>query len=466
MTNESEQSEESSNTNQESKPISKQDILRIFTDSAAKDKTPLIGIEAEKVGIDGRSGKSAKYTGKGGYLAILGKLYEELGWEIIKQDGKYILQLQRGNSNLNLESDGRIELAGGPHESIHDLAREFRIHQNEISEISHIFGINWLGIGYHPVSKNKDIEDLSSPRKDQLVKIFKDVKNRTKNDFGLAWFKKTSGIHVNIDYTSEEDFALKSKVFYRLAPLLVGIFANSPFSKNKFTGHMSYRYHVTLNTGIPRFRINKELYDSEFRFQDWVDHICSLPLFFFNRGEEWIKPGITFNEFMENGYKDTRATMDDFSMHTKSLWKDVKMKNVIEIRCIDSLPPSLVPSVAALIKGIAYNKDAMEACWNMVKHWNYHEYAEFQENVAKYGWHTEMHGVKALDLAKELVTIAETSLKQDRIFDAYKKSEAKYLEEIKEFIFVKGGSPAEWIVKKWKGGWRGSFFPAFDWCQY
>lgn len=443
-----------------------QNIRKIFTDEASRDKTAKLGIEAEKIGLNAQTGQSPKYTGKSGYLAILGKLYEELGWVITKQQGKFILQMQRCGANLNLESDGRIELAGSPHDSLHDLAREFRIHQNEIMEISRIFGITWLGIGYHPVSKNNQIEDMPEERKEMITKFFTDIKDDTGNDFGLAWFKKTAGIHCNIDYFSEEDFAFKSKVFYRLAPILTAMFANSPFSKEKFTGYMSYRYNITLNTGISRFEMSKELYESEFTYDDWINHVLSLPVLFLKKGEEWIEPRMPFGDYMEKGFAGHQATMDDFDMHTKSIWKDVKLKNVIELRCFDSLPPSLVPSVPALIKGLAYNESALQEAWEIVKDLTFFDYKELQQNAAHYGLQAVLKGEKLLDIAKKLINIAEKSLQTDKILDTFGNDESYFLEPIKEYIFIKEKSPAEWLVHQWEGEWRNSFFPVFEWCQY
>jgi len=443
------------------------ELRRLFERSVQEeDKKPKIGLEVEKIGLDARTGKSVSYTGKRGYLAILGKMYEELGWQIVKQKGKNILQMERCGAALNLESDGRIELAGSPQESIHDLAREFRIHQNEIAEISKIFGVAWLGMGFHPVSKNKEIQDLYSMRKELIVQFFKKLKREANNDYALAWWKKTAGIHANIDYFSEEDFARKARVFYRLAPLLIAIFASSPFSKGKFTGYMSYRYNIILNNGVSRFLIPQKLYDSDFGFDAWLEHVVDLPLLLINRGEKWLKPRMTFKEYMDKGYRKNEATMDDFDMHIKSVWMDLKLKSVIELRCIDSLPPSLVPSVAALIKGLAYNETALCELEKMVKSWTCFDYVNFQQDVAKQGLKATIQGTRALDLAKEVLTLAEESLKKDRIVDAFNNSEAIYLDEIKKFIFVEQKSPAEWLIRKWEGEWRRSFFPVFEWCQY
>jgi glutamate--cysteine ligase len=447
------------------KQLTRQALIQYFQEQASKEKVPRIGLEVEKIGIYSRTGENANYTGSKGYLAILGKLYEELGWEITKQNEKYILQLKRGNSYLNLESDGRIELAGSPHESVHDLAREFRIHQNEIKEVSDIYGIAWLGIGYHPVSLSKDIKNTPDPRKQVLVDYFEEIKNKTGNDLGLAWYKKTAGIHANIDYVSDKDFALKAKVFTKIAPIITAMYANSPFSKREFTGSMCFRYHVTTR-GLAPHPVSKELFDSDFGFEAWIDHVLSLPFLFLEKDGKWIRPGISFGEYMENGFEGHHATWDDFDQHTKALWKDVKLKNVIEIRSIDSLPPSLVPSVAALIKGLAYDESSLKALEDLVQPWTYHDYQTLQEDVAKMGTQASVKGEKVLDIAKKLIMLAEEALKRNSIRDASERDESYYLEAIKEYIFVKEKSPAEWLVEQWEGEWRQSFFPVFKWCQY
>lgn len=434
--------------------------------SAAENENQLIGIEGEKIGIIWNTGEPGAYAGKNGYLAILGKMYEELGWEISKQEDRNILQLKRGNSLIDLESDGRIELAGSPYESIHDVAREFRIHQNEITEVSDVFGISWLGIGYHPLSNNEAITDVQEARKLQMLQYFTELKEKTKNDFGLAWYKKTAGIHVSVDYASELDFGRKLRALFRLSPILMAMFANSPFSKGENTRCASYRYFVTRNNEIPRFQIDKELYDSDFGYDAWIDHVLNQPIIFLDRGEEWIHPNCSFRRFMEEGFEGHEATMADFEMHMKSMWMDVRARNTIELRCIDSLPPHLVPAVPALIKGLFYSEASLQAVEALIETWSFDEYNEMTIAASELGLQAQIHNQKLLDVAKQLLQLADTALQTDRINDIRGNDESVYLEPIKELILVKGQSPAEWLVHQWENDWNHDFFPVFEWCRY
>lgn len=425
-----------------------------------------IGLEVEKVGIKNTDWKPPSYVGKDGYLAILGRLKEELGWNIVKTEGKYIMEMERQGTHLALESDGRIELAGRPHESIHDLAREFRLHQNEISEISDIFGVKWLGVGYHPFSMNKDIKGMPSMRKEKIYEFYHELTEKTGNDFGLAVYKKTSGIHVNIDYSSEEDFSLKTKVLFRLIPVLSAIFANSPFSKKQFTGYMDYRRYVDSNTGIPRHTISQRFYESDVTYKDWIDEVTDYPILFLFKNNEWIYPHKNFKSYMQEGYDDYAATMNDFDFHIRTLWMGVRVKNVIEIRCFDSQPPHLVPSVAAFIKGLVYNQNNLNALKKMTDKWTYVQWKELEQESAKHGLQAKIEGKKLIYLAEELLSMAEKSLKESKILDYYGNDESIHLAPIQEFIYVKGKSPAEWLVEEWYGKWNKNFFPVTQWWSY
>lgn len=450
---------------EDQQPIHFIDIKKLYSKKSDQEYNPLLGIEVEKIGLYYEKAAPPTYGGSRGYLAILGKLYEELGWEIVAQQGKKISSMKRGNAYLHLESDGRIELAGSPHDSIHDLARELRIHQNEIKEISDIFGIVWIGCGYHPFVKSADISDLLDKRKVLLLDYFNQRK-QSGNDFGLAWFKKTSGIHINIDYKNEEDFARKNRVLLRIAPILTAMFANSPFSKKKFSGYMSFRSKVAHNNGLPQFDIPQSFYESELSYDDWLEHVMGLPFLMMNRGEDWMLPNCSFGQFLEQGFGSHKATLADWDLHMKSAWKEIKSKSVIELRFFDSLPPHLIPAAAALVKGLVYDNEALEYLEKLTKNWSYVDYMNLRQDADKYALQAKFEDKLILDYAKDFIELAKHSLKKKRIRDIRNQDEAIYLEPIEEFVMIKEKSPAEWLVENWHGKWRKSFLPVIDWLQY
>ena len=175
---------------------------------------------------------------------------------------------------------------------------------------------------------------------------------------------------------------------------------------------------------------------------------------------------MSFADFMNSGFDGCVATMNDFCMHMKSIWMDVRLRETLEIRCIDSLPPHLVPSVPAFIKGLVCYGPSFEQVERLVSDWSYAEYRCLLEDVSKNGLQASFRGKKVLDMAKDLLDLAEDGLKKERILDINGRDESMYLQPIKEFVFVKGRSPAEWLVQCWENEWQRNFYPVFKWCGY
>jgi len=72
--------------------LTKKHILHYFKEGESKNEW--VGLEAEKIGLRFPDGSAVSYTGKNGFLAVLGKMYEELGWKITQQDGGNIHQMK------------------------------------------------------------------------------------------------------------------------------------------------------------------------------------------------------------------------------------------------------------------------------------------------------------------------------------------------------------------------------------
>ncbi|MFH1012219.1 MAG: glutamate-cysteine ligase family protein, partial [Candidatus Peregrinibacteria bacterium] len=317
-----------------------------------------------------------------------------------------------------------------------------------------------------PLSLNREIEDIMVERKREILHFFERIQRETGNDFGLAWYKKTSGIHINVDYRSEADFSRKSKTLLRLAPVLNAIFANSPFSKKKFTGYMSYRRWLTLHTGIPTFNTPQKLYESDFTYEDWGNHILSLNVAFLKKEQGWIHPNMPFSTYIKKGFEGHHATLNDFNMHFKGAWTDIRMRNVIEIRCIDSLPPALVPATAALIKGLIYDDMTLLELKQLTDNWTFKDYQTLLEDAARNALQASIRGIPLLTIAKLLLQLAKKSLSKHPIINADGEDESIYLEPIQEFILLKEKSPAEWLVEQWLGPWNKNFYPVIEWCRY
>ncbi|MCK5283821.1 MAG: hypothetical protein KAK00_10570 [Nanoarchaeota archaeon] len=450
------------------KPIrSKSDILKFFHDASTPKKELLIGLEVERSAVFDTDLSPVQYIGKSGYLAILKKLVEEVGWKIISQDDKgNITALKRGGSEIHIEDDGRLELVSKPRKEIFSLCREYQMHSSEIDEISKEFDVRWISLGRQPFAKNKEI-NCAFPEEDKKEcnhyrKYYSDWQEKTYT----GWKLINDSIHVSIGYSSEQDAIKKFQTLLKISPILSAMFANSPLKAGKFSGFQSYRSHTTALCSPHRTQIQKIFFEENFSFENWIDYLLELPMRRIKRKGKTIFVPLSFNDFLKNGFQKYTPCIADFYLHIKSVWGEVRIKHYIEYRGFDTVPPHLLPSIPALVCALTLNSDVMQKSQNLVKNWTFEDHLEMREKVYKNALQAKTpDGRKVLDLAKELLEIASFSLKERHRKMKGRIDISRFLWPIKEFIFVREQSPARYLMEMWNGKWHKNPRKLIEWSQ-
>ena len=443
--------------------IIKQDIIDYYRDVSSHPGEEKIGIECEKIGVDLNTGMNIPYYGPRGFLVILKRLVQELGWDIVTRNGRNILELKRRDTRLTLESDGRIELSGHVHQSIHDLHREFFLHKYEISIISNIFNVVWLGIGMTPLSPAQDIEIIPKNRVVMSNKYWKKI-----GGYGINWSRQTASIHVNVDYHSEPDLVGKFQAMLKVAPIIMGIYANSSIWRGKITENLCNRMVLALNADPIRFDPDPSFFDPDFSIEKWVDFCMRVPMMFLKRKNMWyeVPTNLTFGRFLKEGFQNFRPTMEDFILHESTIYTDVRIKKYMEIRCCDAVPPVLVPSFPALIKGLIYHPNGLDAIAQMTKGWDFNKVQNLRRRAAKNALQARVDRVRLFDLARKLLDVADKNLKEMKVLNIREEDESIYLHPLREFLTESKMCPARLIAENWKTKWNRNIQKLIEFCSY
>ncbi len=186
-----------------------------------------------------------------------------------------------------------------------------------------------------------------------------------------------------------------------------------------------------------------------YTFEDYIDEILDVPMIYIVRNGKnvFLEGKINFRQFSESGYEGYNATMEDFKLHENLCFPDVRLRNFIEIRNHDCSNQGIQYSILALYKSILYNNNAKQYIKKMLSQFNYKEIQEFRYNVPRTALATKIGKYYAADIAKEIISISNKSLKE------LKNGEDKYLSIIQAFV-QKGVSPADIILKNWNGSWN------------
>jgi len=445
----------------------KADILKYFQNASVPRKELLIGLEVERSAVFDKTLEPVQYSGGSGYLAILKKLVEEVGWIIINQDKEgNIKVLKRGGSEIHVEDDGRLELVSKPRKGLYSICREYQMHAREIDEISKGFGVRWISMGRQPLAKNKEINfAFPSDIREFHDHCQKHFPGFQKNKF-FEWEKKDNSVHVNFGYSSEKDAIDKFQTLLKVSPILVAMFANSPLNAGRFTGFLDKRFHDNLSSCPDRTKIQKIFFERNFTFEKWIDYLLDLPMWKIKRKGKDIFIPLKFKDYLKTGFKNHTANVSDIHTHIQSVWSEVRIKKYMEYRGIDCVPLHLIPSIPAIIRSITLSPDVMKECQSLVKKWTFNDHLEMRERISKDALQAETpDGGKVLDLAKELLNIASYSLRERHKQMRGRVDATRFLWPIKEYIFVREQSPAEYVMEMWNGEWHRDPRKLLEWSE-
>lgn len=420
--------------------LSREDILKLYTKGYTQSQDFKIGIEYERLPITSCSYKAVDYWSEYGIRNLLETFAKEETWDYITDD-KNIIGLKHKHDTITLEPGCQIEISAKPERTIFELKNKIDSINSALKPLTENMGITLLDYGVSPFTTNKAINLIPKKRYKIMARYLWGI-------LSDVMMRETAGIQCCIDFESEEDAMRKFKLANKLSPFMTAMFANSPIRGSVDTGYKSFRALSWLNTDNDRCGFCGKI-SEEFSFEEYIDCVLKTPMIFIQRdGLPFeINGNITFEEFIKDGWAGTHATLDDYELQANLYFPEVRMRNFIEIRNHDCVGGDLKYAILAIYKGIMYNKTAMEECEELFKHLQYKDFAELRYNIPKQTLQAPIKKALVLDYAKEILQIAEKSLK------TYSTGEEIFLDPIKEYT-LNGLCPADILIKNWNGCWN------------
>ena len=420
--------------------LEKDEILKLYTKGFKPSEDFQIGIEYERLPISLSSTKAVDYWAEYGIKNLLEKYSKEETWDYIL-DNKNIIGLQKGHDTITLEPGSQVEISAKPGKTIFQLKDKIDKINNLLEPLAKSFNITLLNYGVSPLSTYKSINIIPKNRYRIMARYLWGI-------LSDVMMRETAGIQCCIDFSSEEDAMRKFKLANKLSPFMCAMFANSPIRGGVDTGYKSFRALSWLNTDNDRCGFAGKI-SEEFSFEDYIDCVLKTPMIFIQKNglPFEINGDITFEQYIQDGFNGAFATLEDYELQANLYFPEVRMRNFIEIRNHDCVGGDLKYAILAIYKGIMYNKSAMEECEELLKHLQYKDFSEIRYNVPKNALNTNIKKAKLGDYAKEIINIAEKSLKEMQTGEAY------FLNSIKEYTF-NNLTPADVVLKNWYGSWN------------
>ncbi|TPG22522.1 glutamate--cysteine ligase [Sphingomonas koreensis] len=418
-----------------------------------------IGTEHEKFVYSTRDYHAPSYDEPGGIRDLLMGL-TEFGWTPVEENGN-VIAMTGPDGAISLEPAGQFELSGAPLDSLHETCAEAARHLEQVKAVGDKLGLGFLGLGMWPDKARADLPLMPKGRYAIMLNHMPRV-----GSLGLDMMLRTCTIQVNLDYQSEADMVKKFRVGLALQPLATALFANSPFTEKKPNGFLSFRSHIWSDTDPHRTGMLPFVFEDGFGYERYADYALDVPMYFVYRDGKYIDAaGLSFRDFLKGELSvlpGEKPTLDDWNDHLSTAFPEVRLKTFLEMRGADGGPWGRICALPALWVGLLYDDAALDAAWDVVKHWTMDEREALRDAVPKLALDAPIPGGgKLRDIATEVLDIAGAGLSARARLNSSGDNESGFLDPLREIVRT-GKVPAQALLDRYNGAWDGNVCKIYE----
>lgn len=331
---------------------------------------------------------------------------QRFGWKPATEGP--LVALKRDGESITLEPGGQVELAGAPRESLHASLDELHQHVREVNEVGDELGLGFAWLGIRPAERASDMPGVPKARYRFMADYLP-----TRGRRALDMMFLTATVQANFDFTSEADMVAKMRTAMRVSPAISALFGNSPYRHGAWDGHRSTRYAAWREVDPDRCGFLPFVFDEDFGYRRYLEWALDVPMLFFRREGKFIDLGARpFRRFFEEGFEGHRPNIGDFETHISLTFPEVRLKQFIEVRSVDCVPPNLAISAVALWKGLLYDEKARDGADQVFADLSVHELEALQFRAAQDGPKARVRSGTLKDRIGELLTLARGGLER------------------------------------------------------
>jgi len=412
-----------------------------------------IGTEHEKFVFRTPQLGPVPYEGKGGVRHLLLELVRRFAWEPLYESGEVIaLRHAHSQAMVSLEPGGQFELSGAPLSTLHETRAEMEAHFAQVCSVGRELGLGFTGLGHAPTWRLAETPSMPKGRYAIMKRYMPSV-----GGLGLDMMYRTATVQVNLDFDSEADMVKKLRVGMALQPVVSALFANSPFRESSASGLLSARCNVWLDTDAARCGIPAFVFESGMGYERYAEYALDVPMYFVHREGRYVDvAGESFRRFLEGRLPQLPGELprlSDWVDHLSTLFPEVRLKRYLEMRGADSGDLDHLCALPALWTGILYDSQALDHCWELVRHLTLREMEDARRDVPRLGLKAACGPRPVLALAREVVAAAHGGLRRRAVKDAQGRDECIHLRSV-QGTAATGITPAEVLLLRYENGWN------------
>lgn len=334
-----------------------------YFNKGAKGDAPLgaLGVEVEHFVVAKQTHAPITYTGgEAGFgvrdvLAHLATWYPE---KTFSREGD-LIGLASPKGSITLEPAAQLEISIAPYMQVTDVLCVYNEFRSQVDPFLEQHGCELMALGYHPTAKALSLELIPKQRYRFMNNYFHEI-----GTHGERMMRASASTQVSVDYRDEADAIRKMRVAQALAPILSAMTQNTPVFEAEPAAPMA-RFALWRDVDNDRCGSVPGLFNPGFGFEayaEWVLQTCPI---FVTRAAALSPEGpelrAVYGQSAYRAYSDAPMSEADVEHVLSMFWPDVRLKSFVEIRPADSLPAPVVAGYTALVKGLFYSEESLQA---------------------------------------------------------------------------------------------------------
>ncbi len=304
-----------------------------------------VGVEWELLPVD-RLGRLVPYAGPSGVEPALIRLAP--GHEPLLESGHITAIKLHDGGVVGLEPGGQVELASPPLES---LAGIEAFMERSLRRLETAIGPSPFTLAPWGVAPANGEEDLPDVPKARYVILKEHLLHA--GTLGRRMMKLTASVQVSLDYRDEAEMSAMIGTLLPVLPYAVAFFANGPVYRGRKTRSATGRSAIWRHTDPRRCGLPAFLFKVPVRYAGAARWALGRPLLLLVREGRFLPgDGRSFEAWLKAPGPLGPMTMEDWDLHVSTLFPDIRLRNYLEVRVLDSVPLPLVLAAAAFFKGL------------------------------------------------------------------------------------------------------------------
>ncbi len=388
-------------------------LVELFHRSARPQSEAMIGIEYEMFGQIAGVRRPLPFEGP----VSIAKLFEALieHWRhqennlVAIKEGDHIVGISGSRAVIALEPGGQLEIAARPQRNLDDAVSVFSQLVKEIQATAKSLGIDLFALGIHPTARREDMAQVKKAR----YQIMRDDM-QAKHGLGLDMMTRSCAIQINLDYQDENDLVQKARLGAALAPFYALLCSSAAFVDGKPSRYALARAHVWRETDPSRTGIPSVIFAPNFGYEAWIEMVLDVPMYFIRRGQTYNDArGMSFRHFMTQGLLGHRAQVRDFLDHMSTVYTEIRLKPILELRSADSLPLPYANALTTLTWALFYDDNARSQAQAIFCDATHQEISDLKNEVIDNGREARFRDEPVFSVAERLMEIAKCAFAQD-----------------------------------------------------